>query len=188
MAVNSPNLHPDHHPWVVLTSPGRADPRIMSAINVLIALAVVVYLCSKQLTWRPVDPSRMWKLPLVLGVAGVLSMSRQTTGIHPVDLVLLGLSAIAALASGATMGRIARFRPSPTTPGVFESRTGGLGVAIWVGLIVLRVALDVAGHQLGAELAVSTGSILLVLALNRAAGALVISARQPRGDYALAGK
>jgi len=157
-------------------------------IDLLIGLVLVTYICSKQLRWRPVDPSRMWRLPLILGAVGIVSVARQTTTIHPVDVVILGLSAAFALASGALMGRIARFRPSPTTPGLIESRTGWVGAGIWIGLIVVRVVLDVAGHRMGSDLAVSTGTILLVLALNRAAGALVVSARQARRGYALAGR
>lgn len=157
-------------------------------IDALLGLGLIVYFCSKQLTWRPVDPARMWKLPIILGAAGVLSLAQQRATIHPIDVVILGLSAACALASGALMGRIARFRPSAADPRLVESRTGGLGIVIWTGLVVVRVALDVAGHRLGSDLAISTGSILLVLALNRAANAFVLSARQPRPAYAMAGK
>jgi len=153
-----------------------------------IGLVLIAYFCSKQLSWRPVDPARMWKLPLVLGVVGVVSVARQGTTIHPVDAVILGLSAAFALASGVVMGRIARFRSSPTRPGTTESRTGWLGIGIWAAFIVVRVALDVAGHRMGSDLAISTGTILLALALNRAASALVVTARQPRRQFAMAGK
>jgi hypothetical protein len=156
--------------------------------DLLIGLAVVAYLCSRQLRWRPVDGARMWKMPVILGAAGVISIARQHAPFRPVDVAILGLSAVFALISGALMGRIARFRPSPTDARLVESRTGALGIVIWIGLVAVRVALDVAGHQLGSDLAVSTGSILLVLALNRAASAVVISARQPHREYALAGK
>ncbi|GIM90996.1 hypothetical protein [Paractinoplanes toevensis] len=159
----------------------------MTSINLLLGLALIVYICSKQLTWRPVDPARMFKLPLILGVVGVVSLSKEAATIHPVDVVILGLSAVLAVISGALMGRIARFRRSPADPRVVETRTGALGIAIWIGLIAVRVVLDVAGHRMGSDLAVSTGSILLVLALNRATSALVVSARQPRRDFAMAG-
>jgi hypothetical protein len=157
-------------------------------LDLALGLAVVGWLCAKQLSWRPVDPARMWKLPLVLGVAGVFTVARQTTTIHVIDAVILGLSAAVAVASGALMGRIARFRPSPADPRLVESRTGWLGVGIWVVLIAIRVALDVAGHRMGSAVAVSTGTILLVLALNRAASALVLTARQPRRTFATAGR
>jgi len=156
--------------------------------DLLIGLAVIAYLCTRQLSWRPVDPARMWKLPLVLGVAGVVSLARQQVTIHPIDLVILIVSGAAALISGTVMGRIARFRPSAADPRLIESRTGWLGVAVWVGLILVRVVLDVIGHRMGSEMAISTGGILVVLAINRAANALVLTARQPRRSYAVAGK
>jgi len=157
-------------------------------LDLVLGLAVIAYLCTRQLSWRPVDPARMWKLPLVLGVAGVFALAQQHVTIHPIDLVILIMSGVAALASGTVMGRIARFRPSAADPRLIESRTGWLGIAVWFALILVRVVLDVVGHRMGSGLAISTGSILLVLAINRAANALVLTARQPRGAYAVAGK
>jgi hypothetical protein len=159
-----------------------------TVLDLLLGLAIIVYISAKQLSWRPVDPARMWKLPLILGAVGVVSLARRTTSVNAVDVVILGLSAVFALISGALMGRIARFRPSPTDPGLVESRTSGLGVGIWFGLILVRVALDIAGHRLGSDLAVSTGTILLMLAFNRAAGAVVVSARRPHRTPAMAGR
>ncbi|MCU7730651.1 hypothetical protein ODJ79_43635 [Actinoplanes sp. KI2] len=156
--------------------------------DLVIGLAVIAYLCARQLSWRPVDQARMWKLPLVLGVVGVVSLAQQHVTIRPIDLMILILSGTAALASGAATGRIARFRPSAADPGLMESRTGRLGVAVWFALIAIRVVLDVVGHRMGSDLAISTGSTLLVLAVNRAANALVLSARQPRPAFAVAGK
>jgi len=156
--------------------------------DLAIGLAVIAYLCTRQLSWRVVDPARMWKMPLVLGVAGVLSLARQHVTIRPIDLMILIVSGAAALASGTVMGRIAKFRPSAADPRLMESRTGWLGIAVWFALILVRVVLDVIGHQMGSELALSVGSILLVLAINRAANALVLTARQPRAAFAAAGK
>jgi hypothetical protein len=115
-------------------------------------------------------------------------MAHQSTSIRVIDGVILGLSAVFALVSGALMGRLARFRPAPADPRRTESRTGWAGVGIWVVLVALRVGLDVAGHRMGSDVAVSTGSILLVLALNRVASALVVSARQRRPFAAAAGR
>ncbi|MBU2667150.1 hypothetical protein KOI35_26945 [Actinoplanes bogorensis] len=157
-------------------------------INALIGLALVAWICSRQLRWRAADPTRMFKLPIVLGIAGLVSMSQQFTTIKPIDVAVLGVSAVLALASGTVMGRIARFRPSPVDPRAVETRTGWAGVGIWAGLIAVRVLIDVIGHQMGSEMAVATGSILLVLALNRIASALVISARLPHRTPAMAGR
>jgi drug/metabolite transporter (DMT)-like permease len=156
--------------------------------DLVLGLALIVCISSRQLRWRPVDPARMLKLPLILGAAGVVLMARQTTTVKPVDIVILGLSALLAVVSGAMMGAITRFRRSAADPRVTESRTGWLGVAIWFGLMVIRVGLDVAGHRMGSELAVSTGVILLILGVNRLTAALVVSARQHRRPLAMAGK
>ena len=162
-----------------------------SSAEVLVGLAVVVYLCSRQLTWRPVDPSRIWRMPIVLGAFGVFSVAQSSKGssITWVDIVIVVVSAALSLASGIAMARIARLRPiSPDRlpPGsgrpepTMESRTGWLGVGLWVALIGLRLFLDVVGRHAGAELATSTGMIFLVIALNRAARTLVLVARLDR--------
>jgi hypothetical protein len=156
--------------------------------DIVIGLAVIAYLCVRQLTWQPVDPARMWKPPIVLGVAGVFLLARQHVTIQPIGVVILILSGLAAAVSGTMMARIARFRPSAADPRLIESRTGWLGIVVWFALILVRVAFDVIGHRMGSDLAISTGSILLVVAINRAVNALVLTACQPRRSYAGAGR
>ena len=156
--------------------------------DLLLGLVLIAYISSRQFRWRPVDPAKMFKLPLILAVVGIVLMARQATTIHPVDVVILGVSAALAATSGLLMGGIARFRPSPSNPGQVESRTGWIGVAIWFGLIAVRIGLDVVGHRMGSVLATSTGTILVIVGLNRLVSALVVSARQPRHSYAMAGK
>jgi hypothetical protein len=175
---------------VVLANRRRGEHLRMtsSALTPLIGLVLIVWICSRQLRWRPADPARMWKLPLVLGVLGVILLARQAGTIRLVDVVILVISGVLALISGSAMGRIARFRPVLADPRLVESRAGWLGVAIWAGLVAVRVALDVAGHRLGSDLALSTGSLLLMVALNRAASAAVVSARLPRAAAATAGR
>jgi len=157
-------------------------------IDLVIGLALLFLIAARQLRWRAIEPGRMLRLPLILGIAGIVLMTRQTTTVKPVDVVILGVSALLAVVSGAMMGRITRFRPSPADPRVTETRTGWLGLAIWLGLVVVRVGLDVLGHRLGSDLAVSTGTILVILAVNRVSAALVVSARQHRHPLAVAGK
>jgi len=156
--------------------------------DLLLGLVLIAYISSRQLRWRPVDPARIFKLPLILSVVGVVLMAKQATTIHTADIVILGVSAALAATSGLLMGGITRFRPSPTVPGAVESRSGWLGVAIWFGLIAVRIGLDVAGHRMGSTLATSTGTILVIVGLNRLISALVVSARQPRRSFAMAGR
>lgn len=156
--------------------------------DLLLGFALIAYISFRQLTWRPVDPGRIWKMPIILGAVGIASMARSAASVTLIDTVILALSAVFAVASGALMGRIARFRPSPTDPRMVESRTGWLGVGIWIALIVVRVTLDLIGHRLGSDVAVATGAIIVMVALNRAASALVVTARQPHATLAKTGK
>ncbi|MBM6622028.1 hypothetical protein JTF08_10435 [Micrococcaceae bacterium RIT802] len=162
----------------------------MNFLQVLLALGAIVWICSRQLTWRPVDPARFWRGPLVFTIIGLASLSDTTTRITPVDLGLVVVELLLAAVAGAAMGRLARFRPATDearrrtassrrgSPDITtETRTGWLGLALWIGLIAVRIVLDVGSHQLGYELVSATGMIFIVVAVNRAVRALVISAR-----------
>jgi hypothetical protein len=154
--------------------------------DLILGLAVIVLLCVRQLTWSALRPTRMWRLPLVLGAVGVLSLlrsdGRPLTGD---DVALLLVEATVALATGALMGRITTFRPISATAPVrpaepaptLECRTGWVGVALWAVLIAVRIGIAVLGHRLGAVAVESTGIVLLVIALNRVARTAVVLAR-----------
>ena len=142
-------------------------------LDVVLGLAIIGYLGSRQLRWRPLEPARMWRLPLVLGVAGVLTLGRHPA-LTPVDVVILAGSAVAAVGCGLAMGRVTRVRPAAS--GGLESRAGWAGVGAWVLLIALRVLLGVAGV------------ILLTVALSLAATTVVVSARLPRRAAPVAGR
>jgi uncharacterized membrane protein len=153
--------------------------------NVLVGIALVAFLAYRQTTWQYLDPARIWRTPLVLAVVGVVVLAQSAATVTTTDVVFLGLEAIVTVAVGLTTGSITRFRTvaTPDSKGrTLQSRTGWLGAALWVVLIAVRIGLDVLGGHLGAHLLTSTGTILLVLALNRAARALVVDQRIPRGD------
>jgi len=153
--------------------------------NILIGVALVVFLGYRQATWQYLDPTRIWRTPLVMAIVGVVILAQTKATVTTTDVVFLGIEALITVGVGLTMGRITRFRTvaTPDSKGrTIQSRTGWLGAALWLVLLLVRVGLDVLGGHLGAHLLTSTGTILLVLALNRAARALVIDQRIPRGD------
>lgn len=153
--------------------------------NILIGIALVVFLGYRQATWQYLDPTRIWRTPLIMAVVGVVVLAQTKATVTTTDVVFLGIEALITIGVGLTMGSITRFRTvgTPDSKGrTVQSRTGWLGAALWIVLIVVRIGLDVLGGHLGAHLLTSTGTILLVLALNRAARALVIDQRIPRGD------
>lgn len=150
--------------------------------NIVIGVALVGFLAYRQATWRYLDPARVWRAPLVMAVIGVVMLSRTGGTITTSDIVFLGIEALVGIAIGITTGRITAFRTA-TTPDdkgrTLQSRTGWLGATLWVVLIAVRVGLDVLGGHLGAHLLTSTGAIVLLLAVNRAARALVLDQRIP---------
>jgi hypothetical protein len=173
---------------------------ISTVTDIIIALAVICWIVYRQFTWQLVTPSRLWRMPAIIAIIGVvmLAQTKSLTDVKPVDLVILAGELVLALGLGAIMGTLARFRtrgqrasdirqrsgvpvdfdPSVT---VTESRTGALGAALWVVLIAVRVGIELlTAHYFPSALLASTGTILLVVAANRAARALVVTLRMER--------
>ncbi|ROP72415.1 hypothetical protein [Curtobacterium sp. PhB115] len=163
---------------------------VQLVVNILVGLALVAFLAYRQATWQYLDPSRIWRTPLVMAVVGVVVLAQSKAAITTTDIVLLGVEALVTIGIGLTMGSITRFRTTDTPDDkgrTVQSRTGWLGASLWLVLIAVRIGLDVLGGHLGAHLLTSTGAILLVLALNRAARALVIDQRIPRAGRSARG-
>lgn len=153
--------------------------------NVVIGLALVGFLAYRQATWQYLDPARIWKTPLIMGAIGLVLLAQTKTTVTATDIVFLGVEALLAVGIGLLMGSITRFRTASTPDGkgrTLQSRTGAVGAVLWIVMIAVRVGLDVAGEHLGAHLLTATGTILLMLAVNRAARAVVVDGRIPRGS------
>jgi len=218
---------------------------IQSLTDILIGLVLVGWIVYRQLTWQIVSISRMWRMPLLLGLVGVVMLA-QTNGAHvitAVDVAVLVIELAISVGIGLVMGRIAVFRTRTIRPGdqgdpltgrlgdrrrderadrrdrrrgyrygysaderygagdrardgdrggdsriertlnpdgtktVLESRTGWLGLVLWIVLILVRIGCDVIASQLGSTLATSIGVILVMVAANRAVRTAVFAAR-----------
>jgi hypothetical protein len=150
--------------------------------NIVIGLALVGFLAWRQATWQYLDPARIWRMPLVMAGIGIVVLAQSTATIGTIDVVFLGIEALVSVGLGLAMGSLTRFRTvgTPDDKGrTLQSRTGAAGAVLWIALIVVRVGIDVLGGHLGAHLLSSTGAVLLMLAVNRAARALVVDQRIP---------
>ena len=140
---------------------------ITNLLEALLGVAGIVWICAKQLMWTAVSVQRMWRMPIILGAIGVITLL--TTGskvaLTGADLGLLAIELVAAVVTGAAMGWIARLptdlaqgarrvaqpgrrRDDGVEPTV-ESRTGWIGIALWVVLIAVRIGLAVWAHSMG---------------------------------------
>jgi hypothetical protein len=173
--------------WSRNSEGARLDDMTQIIINVLIAVVVIAWIGGRQLTWRPVTPQALWTLPAIITGAGVVLTASQVkpAAFTPFAVGVLAAEIVLSVGLGVLMGAIARFRRDAAVPGrqasEWETRTGWLGMALWVVLIGLRVGMDVWADAAGAgELLVATGTIVLVVGINRLTRSAVIAYRLSR--------
>lgn len=165
--------------------------------NGLLIIALIGWIGYKQLTWRAVDLARMWQMPALLALGGIVILANTPgiTAMTGTDIAVLLIEIAISVGVGALMGVMATFRPlgreatdryaqgrrgRPLGAITLESRTGVWGLVLWVALIAVRIGIDVLASMAGSELAASTGVILIVVAANRAARVAVFSYRVGR--------
>jgi hypothetical protein len=164
---------------------------IQTVVNAILILLLIGWVGYRQLTWRPVVVSRMWRFPAILAVVGLALIGQQVkpSAVTPLDIAVVVGELVLSLGIGAWMGAIAHFRrlPEPLATGrrpgefaVYESRTGVWGLVLWAVVIGVRIAVDVVASQAGSHLVTATGVILLVFAANRVARTAVFAARLDR--------
>lgn len=156
---------------------------IQTMTDIVIGIALVGFLMYRQATWQFLDAGRIWRLPAVLGGIGLVTIGQSATGpVTSTDVAFIGAEVVLSVAVGVAMGSISRFRVAPRADDkgrTLQTRTGALGAVLWIVLIVVRLGMDVVGTSLGAHLLSSTGMILLMIAVNRAARAVVLDRRIP---------
>jgi hypothetical protein len=163
---------------------------IQTIANAAIILLLVGFIAFRQLQWRPVIVARMWRMPIIFGVIGLFLVSTQTKGqaVTTLDMGVIVIELVIAVGVGAIMGRIAQFKKLDTgnTPQAaeFASRTGWVGMVLWIVMIGIRVGIDIWATRSGAAFAASTGLILIVLAVNRLSRTAVFAARVAKLDSA----
>ena len=151
--------------------------------TIVVALAVIALVTYRQSVWQPVRPGRLFRMPIVLGAVGLITISGTVQhlphGWHPgaLDVVVLVGELGAGLVAGIMMGRLTHIR---TVDGVVQSRLSGPGVGVWLGFIALRVGFGVLAAVVGATFAAQPGAALLVIALIKVVQGLVVRERVSR--------
>jgi hypothetical protein len=155
-----------------------------SLLNVLIPIALVLVIGVRQLRWSPLAEGSIWRLPIILAVVGVVSLAKGSAigALSTTDVALLSVEVVISVAFGCVMGLITRVRPLEvaTEKARFESSGGWLGLVLWVAFIAIRVGFGIFAAHSGSALGASTGLILVLVAINRAARGAVMTARLSR--------
>ena len=165
--------------------------------TIIVALAAIVFVTYRQTRWQTVGLSRLLQMPVILGVAGLVTIrgtiQHLPHGWQPTttDIVVLLGELVAGLVAGVLIGRLAILR---TENGVLRTRLGGAGLAVWLGFLGLRIGLEMVAALVGASFAAQPGVTLLVVAVIKLVQALVVwerasrhRAEESRRAYALSG-
>jgi hypothetical protein len=166
-------------------------------LDIVLGIALLCWIGYRQLSWTAVAPERMWRMPALLAIIGVVTLFQSGAGdrISAGDLGVLAIEIVISAGLGAVMGLMAHFRPigeqtlaafhardrgrSLSVP-TLETRTGWSGMALWLVLIATRIGGEVYAHMSHSTFLMSTGVILLTVALNRAIRIVVITERAKR--------
>jgi hypothetical protein len=150
----------------------------MSIATLLIALVVIVLLMVRRFMGEPLEARRLIAPPLILVVLGGFTLSKidfAGTVHHPfLDGAVLGAGALVAVLGGILRGLTVRVF---VQNGHVWYRYTLATVAVWIGLIVLRLGQSFAGHALGADTSILSAGLLLVLGLSFLGEAGIVARR-----------
>ncbi|WP_330179938.1 hypothetical protein OHB26_26385 [Nocardia sp. NBC_01503] len=146
---------------------------VVEGVIIVLVAGWIVY---RQTRWQDLDPTRIWRGPIILGIIGFVRLrdAIPAAGIGAAAACLLALSAVLSIAVGLAMGALSQVRRAESG---WQARTGLLGSLLWLVLLAVRIGIDLGAEQAGADMVVSLGAILLMLALNRAGRGVVLARR-----------
>ena len=148
-----------------------------SAANVLIALAVLALILSRQLRKRTVREAQPYRIVLILGVIGAI----ETTQFHRDHAIsvgawaLLGLSLVIGAAFGAWRGvTVHVWREN----GVLLRQGNAVTVVLWIVGLALHLGVDLAIKQVDASAdGLGNSAVLLYLAITLGVQQLLVLER-----------
>lgn len=146
----------------------------MSALEILAAIAIVLYVIARQFRGEWLQAKRVVVLPAVLTGVGLMSLVHSTRHPSATDIACIAVGAAVAAAIGVSQGIVMRLG---SRDGALWGRMPKAGLWLWLGLIASRIAMTLIAVSLDAKVAASSAPILLTLGVNRLATAAVIVPR-----------
>ncbi|MEC3995415.1 hypothetical protein VSR01_18505 [Actinacidiphila sp. DG2A-62] len=143
-------------------------------IDVLVVVAVAVYVIGRQLIGEPLRGKRVVVLPAVLAVVGASRLHGHGHAVGAADVVLLAAGGAVAVAIGLAQGAVLRLSERD---GRLWGQLPPRGLWLWAALIASRLLTTALAHACGAHVAASSAPIILMLGLNRLGQAAVIARR-----------
>ena len=148
--------------------------------TVVIGLAIIAFITYRLSQWQSVRPSKLMRMPLILGVVGVISLAgsgEQLLHTTVLDIALLGAELTIGVFAGWLIGRLTEIR---TFADGTKSKLVPAGIAVWLGFVAVRIGFGVAAAMLGASLAAMPGMTLIVIAVIKGVQGLMVHSRVVR--------
>lgn len=160
----------------------------MTAANILIYVALIGYVLFKKVQGQPLKaPKRLFALPIVLIVIGYGDLAHGAA-LKPVQITLTVVAALLSLGLGALRGRADKLS---TRNGRLIMQWGALSLALFVGNLAAKLALDLIAVAAGGTAGAAGKSLIFTLGLTlfaeavvlfiRSGGATELLGAQPRG-------
>jgi hypothetical protein len=143
---------------------------IVTLANIAIYLALIVFVVARRMIGRPVGPTKkLFALPVI---AIVIGWGDATRGLHkPVDITLTVAGCAISLVFGLVRGRADRMS---TRDGIPYVQWTWLSLGWFAALLLVKLALDLAGIAAGETAAAAGQSLILTLGLTLLGEAAVI--------------
>jgi hypothetical protein len=146
-------------------------------ITIAVTVAIVALILYRNLTWQSVNLAKLTRLPIVMGLIGIVTVSATIRSLGSrwhltlADALVLGIELAVAVLVGWAMGRLSEFR---TVDGKVRSRLQPAGAAVFLAFIALRVAVAFGSASIGGTPALMSSSVLLVIAAIKLTQSFVI--------------
>ena len=142
----------------------------MSALSVLLYVALIVYVLGRKVQGQAVAEARkLFVLPVIVTVIGYGDLSH--AGLGGADLVVTVVGSLVALALGIQRGRVDKVSTREGAPFI---QWGVASLVLFGVNILAKIVIDLIGLAAGATLAGAEHSLVLTLGLTLVGEALVL--------------
>jgi len=146
-------------------------------LEILIGVAVVVYLFARRLAGEPLQARRLVLMPAAITIWGGYQLAHVHGGLHTVDIAVIAVAVAVSLVLGFARG--ATIRVFVQNGHLWQKYTF-VTIGVWLLSIVIRLGTDWAGHLAGASTTVLTSSLVLTLGVSFLGEAAVVGTRALR--------
>ncbi|MEV5572923.1 hypothetical protein AB0L06_22995 [Spirillospora sp. NPDC052269] len=142
-------------------------------VNVLIVLLVLGLVLLRQLTPRRIKEAKMYTLPVILVVMGVVQGGLVDRAHEALSIGLLAVEAVVGLLLGAMRATTMRLWREPD--GSLWQRGGGLTIVAWIASIAVRIGLIGIAYAVGVH--TGSGNLIAFLGLSLLAQYAILAMR-----------